>query len=539
MIYTLHKYVFRELFKVFLLATIALTMVLSLGSVLGPIQQFGIGPQQVLHFMGYFIPIILTFVLPMSALFASSLVYGRFASDNELDACRASGISMHTLLYPGLALAVIVTIANLILSFHVMPAFVHRAEDALKADAKQILFRNIQRKGYYELRDSNYLIYADHVDPQNNSLAGVIVVRLDGRKIKEITIAEKAIINFTKNININEVSINARNTYRLTQGKRGGFYASQVALSTPFPSLLEDEIKFKNLQQMKEIKKDLMNFYPVEKIARDIYAQFTIELLAQDISKHISEKPNTFYRLRGDPNGVAFTAGNCTAQPDGDEAEKAYLTGPVVAVEFDPVTKQDYRTYTASTATLNIEGDKLAPTLTMDIYNPTWRRADGTEGLAYGRLIRGIFLPTDLDLKKRFDSDNILNIINPDSIDAALETSPTPRLENLLTTLSLEINKTRAEIKSEMNLRLVFGLGCVPMILIGIGLGILLRSGHALLAFGVSCIPFAVLLIGILSGKNVTTNMGANAFSGILLMWGALLLLVTLVLAIYRKLLKY
>jgi lipopolysaccharide export LptBFGC system permease protein LptF len=109
----------------------------------------------------------------------------------------------------------------------------------------------------------------------------------------------------------------------------------------------------------------------------------------------------------------------------------------------------------------------------------------------------------------------------------------------LLASLSLEIDKTRAEIKSEMNLRLVFGLGCVPMILIGIGLGILLRSGHALLAFGVSCIPFAVLLIGILSGKNVTTNLGANAFSGILLMWGALLLLVILVLVIYRKLLKY
>ncbi|MHC4844102.1 MAG: LptF/LptG family permease, partial [Planctomycetota bacterium] len=430
MTYTLHKYVFRELFKVFLLATIALTMVLSLGSILGPIQQFGIGPRQVLYLMGYFIPIILTFVLPMSALFASSLVYGRFASDNELDACRASGISLHTLIYPGLALALIVTIANLILSFHVMPAFVHRAYDALKADAKQILFRNIQQKGYYELRDSNYLIYADHADPENNTLAGVIVARLDERKIKEITIAEKAMVNFTKNININEVSITASNTYRLTQGQRGGFYVSQVSLSTPFPSLLKDEIKFKKLHQMKQIQKDLMKFYPVEKIARDIYAQFTTELLAQDISKNIIENPSVFYRLRGDPNGVAFTAGNCNAQPDDDDDEKVYLTGPVVAVEFDPVTKQDYRTYTASTATLNIEGDKLAPTLTMDIYNPTWRRADGTEGLAYARLIRGLFLPADLDLKKRFDSDNILNIINPDSINAALETPPTPRLEN-------------------------------------------------------------------------------------------------------------
>ena len=112
--------------------------------------------------MGYFLPITLTFVLPIAALFAAALVYGRFASDNELDACKASGISLLTLVYPGLALAIMVAIANLILSFHVMPAFVHRAEKSLKADAKQILFRNIQRRGYYELPpDEQYRIYAD------------------------------------------------------------------------------------------------------------------------------------------------------------------------------------------------------------------------------------------------------------------------------------------------------------------------------------------------------------------------------------------
>ncbi|MHC4270736.1 MAG: LptF/LptG family permease, partial [Planctomycetota bacterium] len=257
------------------MATVALTLVLCLGSILGPIQEFGVGPRQVIHLMGYFIPVILTFVLPMAALFASSLVYGRFASDNELDACRASGISIINLVYPGLTLAVIVAVANLILSFQVMPAFVHRAEEALKADAKQILFRNIQRRGYYELRQNNYLIYADHADSQNNSLSGVIVTRLDNRKIKEITVAEKATVNFVKNININEVSINARNTYQLTSGQRGGFSASQVTLSAPFPSLLEDDIKFKKLHQMREIKRDLMKFYPVEEAARNIYAQFT------------------------------------------------------------------------------------------------------------------------------------------------------------------------------------------------------------------------------------------------------------------------
>ena len=134
MVFILHRYILRELLKVFVLATVALTLILSLGMVLRPIQEFGIGPRQVIHLMGYFLPITLTFVLPMAALFAASLVYGRFASDNELDACRASGVSLMTLVYPGLALAIVVAIANLILSFHVIPAFVQRAEKSLHAE---------------------------------------------------------------------------------------------------------------------------------------------------------------------------------------------------------------------------------------------------------------------------------------------------------------------------------------------------------------------------------------------------------------------
>ena len=128
MVFTLQRYIFRELFRIFLMATIGLTLILSLGGVLQPVQEYGVGPRQVVHILLYFMPITLTFVLPMAALFASALSYGRFAGDNELNACRASGISLTTLVYPGLVLAILVAIANLLLSFHIMPYFVHLAE---------------------------------------------------------------------------------------------------------------------------------------------------------------------------------------------------------------------------------------------------------------------------------------------------------------------------------------------------------------------------------------------------------------------------
>jgi lipopolysaccharide export LptBFGC system permease protein LptF len=68
MISIIHRYIFRETFKVFALATVALSVILCLGMILRPVQDIGIGPRQVLHLIGYMMPITLTFVLPIAAL---------------------------------------------------------------------------------------------------------------------------------------------------------------------------------------------------------------------------------------------------------------------------------------------------------------------------------------------------------------------------------------------------------------------------------------------------------------------------------------
>ncbi|MFC1737849.1 LptF/LptG family permease [Planctomycetota bacterium] len=532
MIFTLHRYIFRELFKVFLLSAVALTLILTLGSILRPIQEYGVGPRQVVHLMGYFLPIFLTFVLPMAALFAGTLVYGRFAGDNELDACRAGGVGMLTLIYPGLALAVMVAIANLMLSFHVMPAFVRRAERALKADAKQIIFRNIQRRGYYELKDGGYLIYADHADPQENILSGVIVTQLDESRIREITVAENAKVNFDPHKNFNQVRITAYNTYQMSPDEQGGFSAEWIPVTAPFPSLLGDEIKFKKLDEMKKIRLDLTEFYPINKKAGDVYAQFTTELLAQNIEEEISSEPGSFYKLLGEPNSVEFTAGSCSVLQE----EKVLLSGGVFAAEFDTDTGQTLRTLTAEKAFLHIEGDKFAPTLTLDIYHPTWRHPDGTDGLAQRHIIRGLLLPNSIT--NMSETNDVLETIKPEAVSAALHNNPGLRLSNLQKELAREISKTLTEIKAEMHSRLVFGIGCVPMIIIGIGLGIILKGGHPLAAFGVSCIPAAVLIVGILTGRNLTKNPAAPADSGVIMMWAALAFLGLLAITIHRRLLK-
>jgi lipopolysaccharide export LptBFGC system permease protein LptF len=532
MVFTLHRYIFREIFRVFVLAAVALTLILSLGSILRPIQQYGVGPGQVIHLIGYFLPITLTFVLPMAALFATALVYGRFAADNELDACKASGVPLMTLVYPGLALAIMVAIANLILSFHVMPAFVHRAEKSLKANAKQILFRNIHRRGYYKPPGTNSRIYADQANPEEDSLAGVIVADVKGAEIEKIITADFATIRFNPHKTFNEVLITTDNTYQMASEDLAGFSAESMVLTLEFPPLLGDDIKFKKIREMKRIRVEPILFYPIEKLARQTYAQFTAELLAQDIREKINDPDNKFYNLHSGRRIIEFTATKCTAY----EEKKVHLSGDVVVIEYDAISKNLLRELRCTKALFDIEGDELAPTLTMTLYNATWKQPDGTTGLDRRPVIRGLILPRAVT--NTFKTPDILKSVKDQKIASALKTPPGPALKSLQEKLKGKIQNTMAQIKAEIHSRLIFGIGCIPMIMIGIALGIIKKEGHLLSAFGVSSVPAAILIVCIMSGYQIARNPKAQMGFGIGLMWTALVFLSFLAVVIYHKLLK-
>jgi lipopolysaccharide export LptBFGC system permease protein LptF len=542
MVFTLHRYIFRELIKVFVPAVVALTLILSLGSILRPVQEYGVGPRQVVHLMGYFLPIALTFVLPMAALFAAALIYGRFASDNELDACRASGISLLTLVYPGLTLAIIVAIANLILSFYVVPTFVHRAESALKADAKQILFRNIQRKGYYKLPpDNKYIIYADQANLQKDTLSGVVVVEVKDNKINKVTTAESTKIYFNPHERFNEVQITSYNTYQSGAEDEGWFYAETLQLKMEFGSLLGDDIKFKKIDEMKKIRDvDLTLFYPIAKLARETYIQFIAELLAEDIADKTAKDTGSFYTLHSGEKLVEFTADRSGV----GEGKNVELAGQVQVFEYDVTSKQRLRTLQCDKALLHLEGDEIAPTLTLELYNPSWRQAEGTEALpifiGMGWLrIRGLIMPNDVRYAaNKFATEDGLDAKKLASDSSTLKNGPGPKLRNLQNNLQKEIQNTLIEIDAEIHSRLVFGIGCVSLIMIGIGLGIILRGGHLLSAFGAGSVPAALLILCIMMGRNITKNPKSQTGSGILMMWCGLVVLSLLALEIYRRLLK-
>jgi lipopolysaccharide export LptBFGC system permease protein LptF len=532
MVFTLHRYVFRELLRIFILATVGLTLILSFGAILRPVQEFGVGPRQVAHILVYFMPITLTFVLPMAALFAAALTYGRFAIDNELDACRASGISLVTLVYPGFVLALMVAIANLLLSFHVMPYFVHLAETSLKADARQILFRNLQRKGFYSLPpDGRYLIYADYADAANETLHGIIVVQYQNERIRRIITSDATKVAFDPHAKFNEVQLNVYNARQI--GDAANDYWVQIGsllLKKEFSSLLGDKIKFKKVEDIKRIRANLMEFDPIAKIARTAYVQLATELLAQDLGRRLSAVPGGSYELKGPSRVVRLSATACAL----DKQMVISLKPPVVVEELDPQTGVCLRRLQCEKAEIYVDEDPANPRLGLDLHSA---RDEIGGSLLVQYVVGDLTLPDAI--RQSLQRGPMLPLVSSaERVTAILGGPPSSILASQQRELERVIAHTEAAVMSEMNSRLVFGIGCIPMILIGIGLGIVQRGGHLLGAFGASCIPAAMLGAAVISGKRLTETPGSDRLTGVLVMWAGVAFLMLVTVWLYRRLLR-
>ena len=108
----LHRMIFLELVRIFVLALLGLTGILVMAGIVAEASQQGLGPAQVLAVIPLLIPSTLPYTIPATTLFATCLVYGRLAHDNEILAIKAAGINVLHVVLPGAFLGLIMSVAT-------------------------------------------------------------------------------------------------------------------------------------------------------------------------------------------------------------------------------------------------------------------------------------------------------------------------------------------------------------------------------------------------------------------------------------------
>jgi lipopolysaccharide export system permease protein len=175
----LWRYVLKELFWPFLFGVGISTFVLIMDAILDIMNLIitkGISVWVVLEFFGLSLAWMLALSVPMGMLVAALMGYGRLSADNEIVAAKACGISMPTLIMPGLLMGLVLAIALSWFNDKVLPNANHRA---------RLLMTDITRKKpTWSLEENVFLDYFDGYH--------ILVKKVNNKtsEIRDITIFE-------------------------------------------------------------------------------------------------------------------------------------------------------------------------------------------------------------------------------------------------------------------------------------------------------------------------------------------------------------
>src|SRR3954454_6598203 len=155
---TLFWYIFKDLLKIFFMASGALAGIMSFGGLLRPLTQQGLDTAQVGKMLQYFSFPMMAYSLPVAALFSATMVYGRLSADNELTACRAGGISHLSIAMPGFVLGAVVAALSVFMLNFVVPKYTLEVEKVIYSNLAKLIQNRIERT--HEIKFGDFDVFA-------------------------------------------------------------------------------------------------------------------------------------------------------------------------------------------------------------------------------------------------------------------------------------------------------------------------------------------------------------------------------------------
>lgn len=142
----LTRYILFELLKVFLLSLVSMTVFVFLVLVGKEAVENGLGLVPILRMVPYMLPQAMQFAVPGTMLLATTSVYGRIASSNEVVAIKSLGISPMVMIWPTIILATLVSFVAVVLN-DVAVSWGHEGVDrVILSSAEEIAYGRLRTK---------------------------------------------------------------------------------------------------------------------------------------------------------------------------------------------------------------------------------------------------------------------------------------------------------------------------------------------------------------------------------------------------------
>jgi lipopolysaccharide export LptBFGC system permease protein LptF len=534
--------------KVTLLALVAFTLVLTVIAIIEPLRkQQGLAADQVLALFGYLLPVMLTMTLPVGAMLATTIVYGRFSQDNEFLACRASGISTLNLLRPAMVLGLIVTGCSVILSNFVAPNMVTGSRVAIE-NARGMAYRQLRSRSY--LKEGSWIVHADYVDEQNDVLHGFVLADTKDENHIKIIAASKAAVNLSQAgddlyirwVGTNPVVLRTGSQIQVNEESQPG----AMSLLNP----LQVRAMMMDWSRMIQTLNSPYTYAGIARELTDIRREILHDNLARDVESSITQgRPyRGLIREQTLPGMAVVREQYVVSAPQAklvsandNRPDKFYVD--LSSKGAQPVRVEVFRNgqmaeaYTGPTATIAATNSALTGDSQVNLSlrgpvvrtSPADRQPERRAGFEVGQLpIPKSVLDSvePLTLEELFR--NGASYTNDPHIQAAIKYVVTQETATILN-----------EIKAEMHCRAAFSLSCFLLVSLGAALGLISRGGQFISAFAVGALPGIAVMLMIFEGRNMIENTKVASDSvGMAMIWGGIGILLAGTVLVYGRLIR-
>jgi hypothetical protein len=554
---TLFWYIFKDLMRIFFMASGALAGIMSFGGLLRPLTHQGLEIGQVFKLINYFMPAMTTYSLPVAALFATTVVYGRLSADNELTACRAGGLSHLTVALPAFIMGIIVAILSLCFLCFIVPAYTLKVEQTLYSNIAKLIAGKIQSA--HQIRFGPVTIFSQQatLPPPQTLPPGQQIVVLSSPTIETADRPVKSDRSYRVpkdfyTASLATILVEQRNkgeergtgkvylTVRLEDGMKfprrfagaetGGVNSTEYG-PLEIDSPIKEDTKFMDVWRLKRLYHNPTQGAKVrrvltEMITRDqqaAYAYFVAQKLdaegkmiwefANSESYVLAREPGAPYTIpRGDevivpavpPIGLACGWAMGQSSADLFTAAAGLPTIPALPIGTDPDVRpisfqrilagQVTSTYLARECHLTVHPSGDPGTMRLGL-----ELLDPVERTSAGEFGRGnLIQPFTVPMAPEIE--RIAHRTVGDYVAGHADPSDRQRIGRQVLELS-------NDILAESNSRVSFAISCLVLVMVGCALGMMFRSGNFLSAFAVSFIPALITITLIVAGQRISGNV--------------------------------
>jgi lipopolysaccharide export system permease protein len=174
----LSLYILRRLAAPFAFALTALTALMlldQLAKLFGKLVGKGLGWRVVAEVFALSIPFMLAVIVPMAVLVAVLYAFTQMASDNEITAMKASGVSLLRITLPALAAALLVAVGLFWFNDNVLPDANHQLQTLRRSIGRKSPTFALSPRTVNEVVNRELFLEAQRIDPETNHLRDVTI----------------------------------------------------------------------------------------------------------------------------------------------------------------------------------------------------------------------------------------------------------------------------------------------------------------------------------------------------------------------------